>query len=266
MSSWFWQNRSFKAVAVIRRLSNRRSDLYQIIWPKPNHLGWVNPDMFIWMSHEIENASSNENRILKGRAVILKTLEYHDLNSLKIPAWNRKSSGHSCGHSYQHFIHWWNNLVIFDHILPLLTDGAKIVVLDKCEASHLPYGAYNGIWQNPFERGECHVALYAFVLMIWHFWICQIIETTNQNDPRDILLARRFEDFKNFEPKSVRWSMSIISLTFEKVYIGITVPVNEHINAVIELNHSIVIFCHFVRSQWRRVLVVNSPISLICFK
>ena len=98
MSSWFWQNLSFKDVVVIRRLSNRRSDLYQIIWPKPNHLGWVNPDMFIWMSHKNENASSNENLLLEGRAVIFKTVECHDLNRLDV--WNRKSDGHSCGHSY----------------------------------------------------------------------------------------------------------------------------------------------------------------------
>ena len=74
MSSWFWQNRSFKAVAVIRRLSNRRSDLYQIIWPKPNHLGWVNPDMVIWMSHLNDNASSNENFLLDGRSVKFNSL------------------------------------------------------------------------------------------------------------------------------------------------------------------------------------------------
>ena len=52
------------------------------------------------------------------------------------------------------------------------------------------YKAYIEIWQNPFERSDCHVALYAFVLMIWHCWVSQIIETTNQNYPRDILIAR----------------------------------------------------------------------------
>ena len=208
MSSWFWQNRSFKAVAVIRRLSNRRSDLYQIIWPKPNHLGWVNPDMFISMNRKNDNASSNENLLLEGRAVIFKTVKCHELNRLNV--WNRKSGDHSCGHSYQHFIHWWND------ILPFLTEtllyrskvnGSKVVEFDECEAYHI---------------------------------------TRIKNDNL--------------------WSMSSLSLTFEKIFIGLTVPVNKHINAVIELNHSIVIFCHFIWSHWRRVLVVNSPIRVICFK
>ena len=89
MSSWFWQNLSFKDVVVIRRLSNRRSD--QIIWAGLTL-------MFISMNHKNDNASSNENLLLEGRAVIFKTVECHDLNRLDV--WNRKSDGHSCGHSY----------------------------------------------------------------------------------------------------------------------------------------------------------------------
>ena len=69
------------------------------------------------------------------------------------------------------------------------------------------YGMYNEFLQNPFDRGDCHVVIYAFVLMIGHFLICQIIETTNQNDPCDTLLVQRFDNLTvtfwlSFEPSN----------------------------------------------------------------
>ena len=85
------------------------------------------------------------------------------------------------------------------------------------------YGAYNGIWQNPFERGDCHVAWYAFVFGIWQIrtnllflislrkidHVLRFSDLTNFNcspfsefDTFGAILARNLSNLQNVEQKS----------------------------------------------------------------
>ena len=88
------------------------------------------------------------------------------------------------------------------------------------------YGAVNGIWQNPFERCDCHVVWYAFVFGIWQIrtnvkllislrkinHVLRFDDLTNFNcspflefDTFGAILARNLSNLQNVEQKIITW-------------------------------------------------------------
>ena len=88
------------------------------------------------------------------------------------------------------------------------------------------YGAVNGIWQNPFERWDCHVVWYAFIFGIWQIQtnvkllislrkinhVLRFDDLTNFNcspflefDTFGAIMARILSNSENDEPKWLAW-------------------------------------------------------------